>query len=303
MRNPCFVGEVEMGELAKPSVVADLLEKYGISPMRSLGQHFLVDGNVLRRILEAAELETGDTVLEIGPGMGTLTEELCSRAGRVVAVEMDRGLCSVLRDLLGNHPHLEIITGDALRVDLASLFAPDERVKVVSNLPYSVATPLLLRLLRELPQVRFLVITVQRELADRYLAGPGDAAYGAVSVKIQSLVEMRRLANVPPTVFFPPPRVESTVLLMHRKAPEPSEGEVEAFFLFLNACFASRRKMLANALGGGRNPYCPREAVAEALAFLGLPPTCRAEELSRQQLLALYRFVTKGGSPAERRRR
>lgn len=289
-----------MGELAKPSVIADLLAKYGISPMRSLGQHFLVDGNALRRLLGAAELEAGDTVLEIGPGMGTLTEELCSRAGRVVAVEMDRGLCSVLQDLLGNRPNLEVVPGDALRVDLAALFAPDERVKVVSNLPYGVATPLLLRLLRELPQVRVLVVTVQRELADRYLAGPGDAAYGAVSVKMQCLAEMRRLAHLPPTVFFPPPRVESTVLLMHRKAPYPSEGEVESFFLFLNACFASRRKMLANALGGGRNPYCPREVVIEALASLGLSPTCRAEELSRQQLLALYRFIASGETSPKR---
>jgi 16S rRNA (adenine1518-N6/adenine1519-N6)-dimethyltransferase len=280
-----------MGELTRPSVVVEILERHGIRLSRSLGQHFLVDANVLRRILEGAELGPGDTVLEIGPGIGTLTEELCDRAGRVVAVELDPRLKSVLDGLLGKRPNLVTVLGDAMRVDLSGLLSPWEEVKVVSNLPYSVATPLLLRIMRELPQVRLLVVTVQRELADRYLAAPGDPSYGAVSVKMQFLARLRRLTQVPPTVFLPPPRVGSTVLRLERVGPEPGSGDVQSFFLFLDACFSARRKMLVNALGGGRRPYGTRDAVASALRELGLHPTARAEELSPRDLRELYRLL------------
>ncbi|MDI7251016.1 16S rRNA (adenine(1518)-N(6)/adenine(1519)-N(6))-dimethyltransferase RsmA [Candidatus Solincola sp.] len=284
-------GEVDMGELTKPSVVAEILERYGIRLSRSLGQHFLVDANVLRRMLEGAELGPGDAVLEIGPGIGTLTEELCERAGRVVAVEVDPRLKAVLDDLLGGRPNLLTVGGDAMRIDLAGLFSPHEAVKVVSNLPYNVATPLLLRIMRELPQAKLLVVTVQRELADRYLAAPGEPSYGAVSVKMQFLARLRRLAQVAPTVFLPPPRVGSTVLRLERTDPEAGTGDVHSFFLFLDACFSARRKMLVNALGGGRRPYRTREAVASALRELGLPPTARAEELSLRYLLDLHHLL------------
>ncbi|MGQ9704129.1 MAG: 16S rRNA (adenine(1518)-N(6)/adenine(1519)-N(6))-dimethyltransferase RsmA [Actinomycetota bacterium] len=282
-----------MGELTRPSVVAEILQRHGLRLSRSLGQHFLVDSNVLRRMLEGARLSPRDTVLEIGPGIGTLTEELCARSGRVVAVELDRRLKAVLDDLLGNRPNLVTVAGDAMRIDLAGLFLPGEEVKVVSNLPYNVATPLLLRLMRELPQARNLVVTVQRELADRYLASPGDPAYGAVSVKMQFLARIRRLAQVTPTVFLPPPRVGSTILRLERRAPQDLPVEVEPFFLFLDACFSARRKMLVNALGGGRNPYCERERVLVALREMGLPPTARAEELSPGELLDLHRLLLK----------
>lgn len=280
-----------MGELARPSVVSEILERNGIRLSRSLGQHFLVDSNVLRRILEGAELGPQDTVLEVGPGIGTLTEELCERAGRVVAVEVDPRLKAVLDNLLGDRPNLTTVTGDALRVDLAGLFLPHEEVKVVSNLPYNVATPLLLRIMQELPQVRMLVVTVQRELAERYLATPGNPSYGAVSVKMQLLARIRRLAQVSPSVFLPPPRVGSTILRLEKRSPEFGIGEVRSFFVFLDACFSTRRKMLVNALGGGRNPYCNREKVSESLRELGLPPTVRAEELPLAVLLELHRLL------------
>ncbi|WP_287154129.1 16S rRNA (adenine(1518)-N(6)/adenine(1519)-N(6))-dimethyltransferase RsmA [Candidatus Solincola tengchongensis] len=280
-----------MGELTKPSVVAEILERHGIRLSRSLGQHFLVDSNVLNRILEGAELGPGDAVLEIGPGIGTLTEELCERAGRVVAVEVDARLKSVLDEMLGERPNLLTVRGDAMRIDLAGFFSPQERVKVVSNLPYNVATPLLLRIMRELPQARLLVVTVQRELADRYLASPGEPSYGAVSVKVQFLARPRRLAQLAPTVFLPPPRVGSTLLRLERVGPVPGTDYVRSFFLFLDACFSNRRKMLVNALGGGRRPYRSREEVASALRELGLPPTARAEELSLRELLGLHRLL------------
>ncbi|MEW6553661.1 MAG: 16S rRNA (adenine(1518)-N(6)/adenine(1519)-N(6))-dimethyltransferase RsmA [Actinomycetota bacterium] len=278
-----------MGELARPSVVAEILERHGLRLTRALGQHFLVDGNVLARLVDAAALNERDTVLEIGPGIGTLTEELCARAGRVVAVEMDRRLLSVLDETLGPRTNLEVVAGDAMHVDLPGLFAAGEPVKVVSNLPYNVATPLILRLLRELPQATGMVVTVQRELAERYIAQPGRPAYGGVSVKMRLLGEVRRLAWVPPTVFLPPPRVESAVLRIDRRGGEASRVDIDSFFRFVDAAFSARRKMLVNSLGGGRTPYCARASVAGALLDAGLPPGTRAEELSCEQLLEMFR--------------
>ena len=285
-----------MGELARPSVVVEILNRHGIRLSRSLGQHFLVDGNLLARIVETAGISGEETVLEIGPGIGTLTEELCRRARRVVSVEADRRLVPVLEEALGGRANLEIVEGDAVRVDLAGLFRPGERVVVVSNLPYNVATPLLLRLLRELPQAERMVVMVQRELADRYTAVPGHPAYGGVSVKMRLLAEARRVLSVPPTVFLPPPRVESAVLRVERRPTAVPEAEIDPFFLFLNACFSGRRKMLVNALGAGRVPYCPRARVEEALRACGLSPASRAEELGCEELLALFRAL----APASR---
>ncbi len=281
-----------MGELARPSVVAEILQRHGLRLTRALGQHFLIDGNVLGRLLEAADLTSGDTALEIGPGIGTLTEELCGRARRVVAVEMDRRLFAILDETLGSWPNLELVEGDAMRVDLAGLFSPGERVKVISNLPYNVATPLILRLLREIPQAGSMVVTVQRELADRYLAEPGSPAYGGVSVKMRLLADVERLARVPPTVFLPPPQVDSSMVIVRKKGVSLSEPEIGAFFRFLDAGFAKRRKMLVNSLGGGRAPYCPRPLAEEALRLCGLSLAARAEELSCADLLAVFRNLS-----------
>ncbi len=280
-----------MGELTRPSVVAEILERHGLRLTRALGQHFLIDGNILARILDAADLTREDTVLEVGPGIGTLTEELCRRAQRVVAVEMDSRLLVVLGGTVGSQPNLELVEGDAMRVDLEALFAAGERVKVVSNLPYNVATPLILRLLLELPQAGSMVVMVQRELADRYLAEPGSPSYGGVSVKMRLLAEVRRLACVPPTVFLPPPRVESAVLRIERRGGLPPDVEVAPFFRFLGAAFASRRKMLVNALSGGRVPYCPRPRVEKALRASGFPSGIRAEELSCEELLTVFKAL------------
>jgi 16S rRNA (adenine1518-N6/adenine1519-N6)-dimethyltransferase len=279
---------VRMGKLARPSVVAELLERHGIRLSKSLGQHFLVDGNVLDQLLKAADLQPGDTALEIGPGIGTLTEELCDRAGRVVAIEMDRRLLAILDDTLGARKNLELVEGDAMRLDLGRFFEEEENVKVVSNLPYNIATPLIILLLRELPQAQSMTVTVQRELADRYLASPGNPAYGGVSVKIRFLADVSRMTQVPPTVFFPPPRVDSSIIRIERSKAPVTEPELDAFFHFLNAAFSTRRKMLINALSGGRDPYCERQVVVEALRSAGCSPSSRAEELSGQELLSIF---------------
>lgn len=281
-----------MGELAKPGVVVEQLKRHGIRLSRSRGQNFLVDGNVLRRIMEAASVDPGETILEIGPGIGVLTEELCRRAARVVAVEMDDRLARVLRENLGDRGNLEVVEGDVLKVDLASLFREGEKVKVVSNLPYNVATPTVIRLLLELPESREMILLVQRELAERYSASPGSPAYGAVSVKIQVLSRVEMLFRVPPSVFLPTPRVESCLIRLSRKEGAPAPRSCRPFFHFLDKAFSSRRKTLLNSLGSGREAYLPRERVSEVLSRLGIPPNRRAEELSPGELLRLHRALT-----------
>jgi 16S rRNA (adenine1518-N6/adenine1519-N6)-dimethyltransferase len=280
-----------LGKLAKPSVVAEVLERHNIRLAKGLGQHFLIDGNALRRIIELSDLAKDDSALEIGPGIGTLTEELCECAGRVVAVEMDRRLVAALRDTVGDRKNLLIVQGDAMRIDLSSLFATEENVKLVSNLPYNVATPLLLRALLELPQLGTITVTVQRELADRYLAAPATPAYGAVTVKLHMLTSAKRIARLPPSVFFPPPKVESSILHFVRKQTDLDRPRIEDFFAFLNAAFSSRRKKLINALSGGREAMMPRAIAEAAVREAGIDPSRRAEELSSDQLFRVFSAI------------
>jgi len=279
-----------MGELVKPGRVAELMATYGIRPRKGLGQHFLVDGNVLRRQLEAASPHGEITVLEVGPGLGALTEELLARARRVVAVEADEALCRALEDTLGRHPHLVLVRGDALRTPLGRLFGPEERVIMVSNLPYNIATPSIFKALLEVPRLELLVVIVQRELADRYCANPGDPDYGAVSAKLQHLCEVKRLALVPPSVFLPPPRVESALAKITPRSPRPSPEDISIIFQFIDRAFSHRRKTLANNLAGWEGHS--REAVISALERMGKDPMCRAEQLSPGELHVLFRLLS-----------
>lgn len=274
-----------MGELVKPKKVAELLSAYGLRPKKSLGQHFLVDGNLLRKHLEAASLSREDTVLEVGPGLGALTEDLLAIAKRVVAVEADENLCRVLEDVLGGHPRLHLVRGDALRIPLGELFRPEERVVMVSNLPYNVATPIIFKALAEVPRLDLLVVTVQRELADRYCAAPGSPDYGAVSVKLQFLCSLERIACLPPSVFLPPPKVESALVRMGTRHVEQDRESITRFFHFVDRAFSHRRKTLANNLASER--YV-RERVETALLQLGKDLKCRAEQLSPLELHQLY---------------
>ncbi len=286
-----------MGDLAKPKRVVEILSHYGIRPKKRLGQHFLVDGNVLRRQLEVASPTEEDTVLEIGPGLGALTEELLNRAGRVVAVEADEGLCRVLDDILGHHPRLQLVRGDALRTSLRELFSPEERVVMVSNLPYNAATPIIFKVLDEISHLRLAVVTVQKELADRYVAEPGNPAYGAVSAKLQHICEVEKLANVPPTVFLPPPKVESSLV---RIKPRCSHFELKAvtiYFQFLEQAFSQRRKTLANNLSADNRS---RDEVINALIRLGKDPKSRAEQLSPPELYRLYEELKKPSKKIKR---
>jgi 16S rRNA (adenine1518-N6/adenine1519-N6)-dimethyltransferase len=242
------------------------------SQKRELGQHFLVDENILGVIGRLAELETRDVVLEVGPGLGVLTVYLADRVARVHAVELDERLATYLRERLAGRPNVELIFADALAAPLGELDPP--ATKLVANLPYSIATPLVVESLRGLPTVGLWCVMVQREVADRFFASPRTKAYGAVSVLVQLAAERTGFHPVARTCFRPPPNVDSA-LVAFRRRPDWAPGP--ALEKLVHAAFAHRRKTLANSLE--LSGVVPREEAVAALGELGRPPDVRAEAL------------------------
>jgi 16S rRNA (adenine1518-N6/adenine1519-N6)-dimethyltransferase len=248
-----------------------------VSPRRELGQHFLVDENILGVIGRLAELDPSDVVLEVGPGVGILTRYLAERVARVHAVEIDRSLAPRLADLPAN---VELEFGDALAVDLGRL----EPTKLVANLPYSVATPLVVESLDRLPTVAAWCVMVQREVADRFFAEPETKQYGAVSVLVQLAAERTGFHPVSRTVFRPQPNVDSA-LVAFRRLPRPKSVRWRHLKRVVEAAFAHRRKTLPNSLELAG--LASRTRAAEALAALGLPGRTRAEQLAPREFVKL----------------
>jgi 16S rRNA (adenine1518-N6/adenine1519-N6)-dimethyltransferase len=253
-----------------------------ITPKKELGQHFLVDENLLGVIARLAGLAPEDVVLEIGPGLGVLTRYLAARVAKVHAVELDASLAQHARDAGAN---VELHLGDALRLDLAAL-APDA-TKLVANLPYNVATPLLVESLDGLPGIGLWCVMLQREVADRLFAKPATKPYGAVSVLVQLCAERTGFHPVSRTVFRPRPNVDSALVSFRRTALPRDYGRVKAV---VNGAFAHRRKTLPNSLA--LSGLATRERAAEALATIGREPTTRAEELAPRDFVALTEAVT-----------
>jgi 16S rRNA (adenine1518-N6/adenine1519-N6)-dimethyltransferase len=247
-----------------------------VRPKKKLGQHFLVDENILGVIGRLAELEPDDVVLEVGPGLGVLTRYLAPRVARVHAVEVDRTLEPSLRDIDGVTLHL----GDALRLDLAAV-APDA-TKLVANLPYNIATPLIVESLDGLPQVRHWTVMLQREVADRLFASPSTRAYGAVSVLVQLAAERTGFHPVARTVFRPPPNVDSALVAFRRGELPDGFAQIKKLVV---AAFAHRRKTLPNSLELAG--FTSRAQAAEALSSLGREPNVRAEALEPLEFVAL----------------
>jgi 16S rRNA (adenine1518-N6/adenine1519-N6)-dimethyltransferase len=253
------------------------LRRYGIRPNRELGQNFLIDDNILGVIGRAAQLAPDDVVLEVGGGLGVLSEYLAPRVLHLHVVEMDRSLEEPLREALQPFANATLHLADAVKLDLAAL-EPAPR-KVVANLPYGVAATVLLKSVAELPDAEIWVAMVQREVADRLGAVPGSKSYGATSVLAQLSCEVRLLRRVPPTVFHPQPNVESALLVMRRMAPAPPP-EVNAL---VHAAFAHRRKALAGSLALAPGaPADVRDATRTALERMGRPADSRAERLAPQ---------------------
>jgi 16S rRNA (adenine1518-N6/adenine1519-N6)-dimethyltransferase len=272
-----------------PATVRALLAEHGLHPKKSLGQNFLVDGNIARRIVTLAGVGSGDTVLEIGPGLGSLTLALTAGGAEVVAVELDARLAGVLVTVLadaGVADQVRVEVADAMDADLEGLLAAGRGpVTCVSNLPYNVAVPVVMRLLEDVPRVSRIVVMVQREVGERLAAGPGDEQYGAVSVKVAYYAEAALVGRVSPSVFIPRPKVDSALVRLDRRAEPPVEVPSEdALFTLVRAGFAQRRKMLRRALA----PVLGDRATS-VLDAAGVAPTARAEELGLDAWAAVAR--------------
>lgn len=252
--------------------VTALLTKHGLAPRRAFGQNFVVDANTVRKIARLADVHAGDFVIEIGAGLGCLTLALAETGAQIVAVEIDNGLVDVLRENTASLPNVEIIHGDAMQLDWQPLLAKSKHWHVVANLPYNLATPIVADILDGLPQVEHLLVMVQSEVADRFVARVGSDAYGAVSVKINYWASSKIVGQVPATVFFPQPRVESALVDIRRRN-EPAVVHVapRELFALVRMGFAKRRKMLRRALADIATP--------DDFAIAGVNPESRAEEL------------------------
>ena len=262
------------------------LRQFGVRPRRELGQNFLVDSNILGVIERAAELDAGQVVLEIGGGLGVLSEHLAARAGHVHVVEVDRALVPALRDALDAHPNTSLLVADAMALDLRALDPVPTRV--VANLPYGIAASAILRTIEELPGVERWVAMVQKEVGERLAAAPGTAAYGVPSVLAQLACEVRVHRAIARTVFHPVPNVDSVLVVLRRTGPAPST-QVRAV---VQAAFAHRRKALARslALAPGARPEV-RDAARTELVRLGHPADARAERLAPQDFAVLAEAV------------
>ena len=260
--------------------VRSLLDRHGISPKRSLGQNFVVEPNTVRRIVELAEINSGDRVVEIGPGVGSLTLALLEEGARVTAVEIDDVLVGVLAEVTEGYSsdQVRIVHADAMGTDWNILLG-DAPWVLVANLPYNISVPLICDLLDDVPAIGEMVVMVQREVADRLVAGPGDDAYGLPSVKVAYHADARLLGRVPPSVFLPRPRVDSALVGLRRRSEPATEVDREVLFGVVRAGFGQRRKMLRRSL---------RDLLDEAaIAESGVDPMARAEELGLDQWASL----------------
>jgi 16S rRNA (adenine1518-N6/adenine1519-N6)-dimethyltransferase len=281
-------------DLSSPKTLKEIMAAHGIRPKHSLGQNFLIDQRVLEAIVAAAGLGSGDLVLEIGPGLGTLTQRLAQAAGRVLAIELDRDLISILqKTIVEPYGNVEVIHGDAGKVDLRRLLGErlgaGQKAKVTANLPYYVTTPLLMRLLEEDLPLDCIVVMVQKEVADRMVAPPGGKEYGALSVAVQYYTEPRVVTRVSRGAFLPPPEVDSAVVAMQVRERPPVDAPRHLFFQVVRAAFGQRRKALANALTGGLG--LDKQRVQELLGAAGIDPGRRGETLSLEEFAAIARLV------------
>ncbi|MGH2349676.1 MAG: 16S rRNA (adenine(1518)-N(6)/adenine(1519)-N(6))-dimethyltransferase RsmA [bacterium] len=275
-------------DLATPAGTARALREFGLRPRKRWGQHFLISRRALNAILAAAGVEPDDTVLEIGAGLGTLTVELARRAAAVAAVEIDAAMLPALRAAVQAHRNVVLIHGDVMRLDLGVLLAGVS--KIVANLPYGVASPLIVRLLERPAGVRAMVLTVQREVADRLTARPGGKDYGALSVAVQYRADVATAGRIPATAFYPPPDVESAVVRLEVLAsPRVAPADAAAFFRVVRSAFGQRRKMLRNTLASGLGITTAQ--AERACAAAGLDPRRRGETLSVEEFAALTAAV------------
>ena len=280
-----------MANLGNPKNTIEIIQKYEFMFQKKFGQNFLIDTHVLEKIISAAGITKNDCVLEIGPGIGTMTQYLAENAGHVVAVEIDRNLIPILKETLADYDNVTVINEDILRVDIKSLaeeYNGGKPIKVVANLPYYITTPIIMGLFESGVPIDNITVMVQKEVADRMKEGPGSKDYGALSLAVQYYAEPEIVANVPPNCFIPRPNVGSAVIRLTRHKEMPVEVKDPALmFKIIRASFNQRRKTLQNGLGNAPELPYTKEQIAAAIAEMGLTPTIRGEALSLAQFAQL----------------
>ena len=284
-----------MATLGNPKNTIEVLQKYNFNFQKKFGQNFLINTSVLEEIIEAAGVTKDDFVLEIGPGIGTMTQYLCEAAREVVAVEIDSNLIPILKDTLSAYNNVEVLNEDILKVDIQKLaFEKNENrpIKVVANLPYYITTPIIMGLFESHVPIDSITIMVQKEVADRMQEGPGSKEYGALSLAVQYYAKPEIVVNVPPSCFMPQPKVGSAVIRLTRHEKPPVEVEDEKLmFKIIRASFNQRRKTLANGLNNFPDIHLPKEVIQESILEMGVPVTVRGEALSLEQFAKLSNII------------
>ncbi len=285
-----------MDRIASPKKTKETIAKHNFHFSKSLGQNFLIDQNIITKIIDGAEIGPEENVIEIGPGIGSLTQELTERAKKVVAIEIDKSLIPILKETLQDRDNVEVINDDILKVDLNRLIREkfdNGAVTVIGNLPYYITTPIIMKCLEEKVPIKAIVIMIQKEVADRMKAKPSTKDYGALSVAVQYYCDVENIVNVPPSVFIPQPKVDSSVIrLIVLKEPRVKVISEEIFFGIVKDSFGKRRKTLLNSLSsGGLN--LSKDMVRAVFSACGIDEKRRGETLSLQEFAILANEIAK----------
>lgn len=285
-----------MAYLGTPSATKEIINKYSFAFQKKFGQNFLIDSNVLESIIRGAEITKDDFVLEIGPGIGTMTQYLCEAARQVVAVEIDKMLIPILEDTLSEYDNVEVINQDVLKVDIKSLAEEKNNgkpIKVVANLPYYITTPIIMGLFESGVPIDSITIMVQKEVADRMQTGPGSKDYGALSLAVQYYATAKVILNVSATCFMPRPNVDSAVIKLTRhKEPTVNVVDEKLMFKIIRASFNQRRKTLVNGLKNSPELSFSKEQIVKAIEKIGKPETIRGEALTLEEFVELANAFT-----------
>lgn len=285
-----------MAYLGTPSATKEIINKYSFAFQKKFGQNFLIDSNVLESIIRGAEITKDDFVLEIGPGIGTMTQYLCEAARQVVAVEIDKMLIPILEDTLSEYDNVEVINQDVLKVDIKSLAEEKNNGKpimVVANLPYYITTPIIMGLFESGVPIDSITIMVQKEVADRMQTGPGSKDYGALSLAVQYYATAKVILNVSATCFMPRPNVDSAVIKLTRhKEPTVNVADEKLMFKIIRASFNQRRKTLVNGLKNSPELSFSKEQIVKAVEKIGKPETIRGEALTLEEFAELANAFT-----------
>ena len=284
-----------MATLGNPKNTIAVLQKYQFNFQKKFGQNFLIDTGILEEIIEAAQITKDDFVLEIGPGIGTMTQYLCEAARAVVAVEIDTNLIPILKDTLAEYNNVDVLNEDILKVNISKLAEEKNNgkpIKVVANLPYYITTPIIMGLFESHVPIDSITIMVQKEVADRMQVGPGTKEYGALSLAVQYYAKPEIVAIVPPNCFMPRPNVGSAVIRLTRHKEVPVQvNDEKLMFKIIRASFNQRRKTLANGLNNAPDIHLSKEVIQESIEELGVPVTIRGEALTLQQFAQLSNII------------